>query len=258
MRQWFAPRPAPLALRPDSTVDEVVAHLNSNSSRIQAWQADRVKVSARGAPFSGAATIKVERPKNLRVRVAGGLNTPMVDIGSNSEEYWFWNRESEEKLVFVAYHDEETIEQRQQRFPVPFEPEWVMEALGVSPIDPAEVRLEPGAQGSNTLLLVSERTSPRGRPMQKITEVDLRQGCVRQHVLRDEHGQLVARAVLSGYVPDRNTRAMLPTRIDFEWPQANLNMTMQLGQIEVNPQRIPKSTWTVPQIDGYEVRHLNH
>lgn len=245
----------PCQLPSNASAEQIVAHLNQNANRLTSWRATSVNISARGAAMSVGAMIAVEAPRNFRLIAKPPVGGPEVDLGSNDGNFWFWNKRAEEKYVFTARHDEELG--RQRRFPIPFQPDWIMEAMGVVAIDGEQIRMEPGPPRSNTIRLVSDRVSPSGQPVRKVTVVDPCHGVVREHVLYSANGQLIARAVLSGHFRDRTTQVVLPARIDLEWPQAQMALTMRLGQIEVNPPHLPAQTWAVPDYPGYEVFDLN-
>lgn len=257
-RDPFGPR-VPCALPADSTAAEVVEFLNANTARVHAWRADHVSISSRGTPFSANASLVVEAPRNFRLRVDSTFGPPEVDIGSNEDRFWVWNRRAEEKCVAVAYHDGESVER--SRFPIPFDPDWIMQALGVVPVDPASVALEPGPAGSRTARLVSDTFSPEGDPVRKVIMVDLCHGLILEHALFDENRQLIARARLSGHFRDKQSGGVLPAQIDLDWPQAQLAMTMRLGKppaaIVVNPPRFSEGTWAVPQIGEFPIIELN-
>ncbi len=79
---------------------------------------------------------------------------------------------------------------------IPFQPDWLIEALGVVPIDPKQVtRMEPG-ETHQTVNLISELLSPSGQPVQKVIRVDLRHGVVLGHYLYDANRRLIAKADL--------------------------------------------------------------
>jgi hypothetical protein len=268
MRNWFGPRDpfaqnAPCALPPDASNEMVVAHLNANISRVGAWRSDNVAIRGWGAaetPVRVDAKVAIEAPRRFRL-TAGTLAGEEVDLGSNQDQFWFWNRRSEEKYVFVAYHDQESVAGR--NFPIPFQPEWIMEVFGVMTIDPAETTCLPGQPGMpnqpNTIHLVANRTSPQGRPVRKITIIDTCHGVIREHALYDEQGQIVASARLSHHFREPRTQAVLPRQIDLHWPRANMGLTMWLDprHVEVNPQHIPDGVWQRPTKDGYQVFDLN-
>lgn len=260
-RDPFGPT-VPCAIPPDSTAAEVVAFLNLNTARVQAWRADRVSISSRGSPFSANASLLVEAPRNFRLRVDSTFGPPEVDIGSNNERFWVWNRRAEDKCVAVAYHDGESVEK--SRFPIPFDPDWIMEALGVVPIDPARVALHPGPSDpsvSRTAQLVSDTFAPDGAPVKKVIIVDLCHGRILEHALFDERGALIARARLIGHFRDTRSGGVLPSQIDLDWPQAQLSMTMKLGKppaaIVVNPPRFSDDTWSVPHMGDIPIIELN-
>ncbi|MGE5193749.1 MAG: hypothetical protein ACM3U2_14735 [Deltaproteobacteria bacterium] len=247
------PPPAPCVLSADASKEDVVAHLNDNTRKIRSWRTDRAKIRTRGVPVPLDATIAVESPRNFRLIVSAPMGPHEADLGSNQEHFWFWNKQNQEKHVFQARHDEPA---KLKRFPIPFQPDWIIEALGVIDIDPEEVTMEPGPP--KTIYLMAERVSPQGFKIRKITVVDTCRGVVTQHLLRDLHGQTIARAILSGYVRDERSQADLPTKIDLDWPQAQLEMHMTMSDIEVNPTRFPPGLWAVPHITGYSVYDLTH
>jgi hypothetical protein len=239
----------------DASKDDVVAFLNENSRKINSWRTDRAKIRTRGVPVPLDAYIAVQSPRNFRLIVTAPMGGPReADLGSNDEYFWFWNKQNQEKYVFQASHDEPA---KLKRFAIPFQPDWIIEALGVIDIDPDEVTMLPGPAGSKTVYLVADRVSPQGTKIQKITVVDTCRGVITQHLLRDLHGQTIARAILSGYPnPDKPASVILPTKIDLEWPQAQLAMSMTLPEIEPNPARFPPELWAVPHITGYAVYDL--
>jgi len=246
------PPPAPCVLSADASKDDVVAHLNENTRKISSWKTDRAKIRTRGVPVPLEAKIAVQSPRNFRLIVSAPMGPREADLGSNDEHFWFWNKQNQEKCVFQASHDEPA---KLKRFPIPFQPDWIIEALGVIDIDLDEVTLQPGPPGSKTVYLIADRVSPQGFKIQKITVVDTCRGVISQHLLRDLHGHTIARAVLSGY-PDKPGAVALPTKIDLDWPQAQLAMSMTLSDIEVNPARFPPELWAIPHITGYSVYDL--
>lgn len=251
---------APCVLQADATAVEVANHLNANTAQIRSWRAEHVKLVGHGkaqTPVAVSGTLVLEAPRNFRL-VATALGMEEVDFGSNPEQFWFWNRRSEEKYVFVAYHDQESTRQNQQ-FPIPFQPEWIMETFGVIPIDAANVVNEPGPAGTRTIQLISQVDSPQGGALRKVTLVDMCHGIVTEQALYDERGQ-VATAKLSNYayfaVPGSKKPVFLPRRYDLHWPKAGLGLTMEMSQIEVNPQRISERIWQRPVKEGFEVYEL--
>ena len=261
--QRFGPPAAPCVLRDDSTQADVVNHLNDNTKKLLSWRATRafIKIHGQGIidPPKVGAMIAVESPRNFRLVASTPLGNE-ADLGSNQEHFWFWNKHNEEKYVYQAQHDLEP--ERMRRFPFPFQPDWIMESLGVIEIDTQQpLTMQPGPAGSHIVFLTADRLSPQGLKVRKVTAVDLCLGVVREHALYDARGDLIARAVLRDHAHFRNIRnngqdVVLPRAIDLEWPQAKLNLTMTFSEIEVNPENISRGTWDVPKIRDYPIRDM--
>ncbi len=241
-------------LTANTSKEEVIGYLNDNTHKLMAWKTDNATIATRGKggiPIHVRAEIAVESPRKFRLIAYSPVGRE-VDLGSNPEKFWFWSKHNEEKHVFTASHDKEIG----SSYRVPFQPDWIIESLGVIDIDPEKTTMLPGDPGSNTVYLMADRVSPQRQKIRKRTVVDLCRGVVREHSLFDARGQMIARAVLSNHSLDTTSQAMLPKRIALDWPQAELHMTMDLSDIEVNPAYIPEELWKVPKITGYPVFDL--
>jgi hypothetical protein len=239
-------REAACVLSPDPSLPEVVAHLNNNISRVQAWRSTDVSIRtlANGMPVTLSASIAVQQTRNFRLLARSPFGEEAV-LGSNDERFWFWMNRNDPHALFTVRHDE--ISLAQQRVNIPFQPDWLLEVLGVIPIIPTEIELQPDLTDSGVLSLVSERTSPSGQPVRRVILVDKCHGHTVAHSLYDASNQLIAKAELGNYQLDPATGAMLPHRISLEWPQAGLGMTMSVGSLEVNPLVMPAQFWEVPR-----------
>lgn len=255
---WGKPysRYARCQLRPNMPLPELVEYLNQNINRLGSWRATRARIAMRGpggVPLSISASLAIEAPRNFRL-LASSLTGREVDLGSNPDQFWFWNRRDEQnKFVFTCRHDQ--LARAQQRFPIPFQPDWIMEALGVIPLNPGEFVLESGTK-PHRARLIAQRVSPQGQPVTKVVEVDTCHGLVLEHALFDATGRLIARATLSGHYQDSASGVVLPGRVDLEWPTEQLSLAIHLGTIEVNPVGIPPGTWGVPAMPDYPIRDL--
>ncbi len=87
--------------------------------------------------------------------------------------------------------------------------------------------------------------------------VDTCYGHMLEQSLYDEtSGNLIARAIFRDHRADPATGVVLPHRIELQWPQAKMALTMQVGQIEVNPANLSAQTWQLPSIPDYPIRDL--
>lgn len=253
--KWMLPQlgSTPCQLPRDITRTELVALLNQRTSQLIAWRSTDVKINSRDIPVSLSASVSVESPRNFRLQ-ARSLTGEEADFGSNQDRFWFWMKRSPQPYVFFARHEDMPL--IGSRLPLPFQPDWLMEVLGVIPLDGSAMTLQRSSESPEVIRLVSERTSPAGRPVRRVIEVETCYGHIVAHELYDRSGQLIARASLSDYRTDEETGLPLPHHIALEWPQAQLDMTLRIGTIEVNPPSIPAQVWRLPDYPGSKPLNL--
>lgn len=243
----------PRALMADATPDEILEHLNNQRSQIVAWRSTDVRIKASGTGVispSLSANVSVESPRNLRF-TARSIRGTEVDFGSNSDRYWFWMRTSEPDIVLTGSHDGLD---RQHAVPVPFPPSWLMESLGVIPIDPSTVQVLRDPDAPDTVRLVSV-DYVQGQKVEREMVVDLALGQIVEHSLRDGKGKLLTKAGLDDF-RSTSTGVLMPRRITLNCPEAGSTMTMTIGQIEVNPS-IPVATWQMQMDPNLKVVDLD-
>lgn len=233
-------------------LEEVVAHVNQNTELVQSWRANNVRIQANNMPLSG--TLAVEKGRHVRLVVNSPLGSE-VDLGSNDERFWVWSRRMEPAYVTCKH---ENMDVARQSLGVPFEPDWLMEALGVSPLPATGVTMEADPTNQQVRLIQQVMTA-HGRPLRRVVLVDLKKGngIVVEHSLYDYFGKRVALARLSGHRLDKESGAVLPHRVMLDWPQSQMQIVMDLGKIQVNPKSIPSQVWAMPELPGYEVVDLD-
>ncbi|MBC8114216.1 MAG: hypothetical protein H7062_07555 [Candidatus Saccharimonas sp.] len=242
-----APRPR---WADDPQVEEVVDHLNRNVDKLQAWRANSVRIRANNMPLSG--TLAVERGRHLRL-VVNSIAGNEVDMGSNDDLFWIWaKRMPPPEYVYCRHEHTEAV---RQAMGIPFEPEWLMQALGVSPLQSVGTKLEiePTLRQAR---LVQQVTSAHGQPLRKVILVDLPRGLILEHSVYDYNGKPIAVARLDEHQLDKASGVVLPRRVKLDWPQSDMSLVMNLGQVEINPKGIPSQIWDMPAMKGYQVVDL--
>ncbi len=256
MRHWIAfsrPVPSPSAILPmDASSDEIIAALNDNITQLYAWRSTDVKITAKqhGVPIMLSAMMAVESPRKLRL-MATSLAGNEVDLGSNPERFWFWVRRSEPHGIMTASYDD--VEEGKPLGPLPFQPEWLIETLGVIPIVGRQFTMqelpartsEAGRSSSRFVAFVAEHETPQGRRIKRTMVVDVAYAAIVEHSLHEPSGQLIARARLSHYQREPGG-PRLPHRIELNWPEAGCDLTIRVGSIEVNPPSVTEQTWSMP------------
>ncbi|HID77162.1 MAG TPA: hypothetical protein EYP56_14345 [Planctomycetaceae bacterium] len=131
-------RPSPWTPPPvftaQPTLEQVIAAVNANSSRIQSFATERATLSGPGIPTL-RASIVFQRPRRFRLRGETGLSGPELDVGSNDELFWIWIRRSQPKALYHCRHDQFAASPVRQSLPI--QPDWLIQALGVVEFDPA-------------------------------------------------------------------------------------------------------------------------
>jgi hypothetical protein len=224
--------------------EQLVDYLNRNAQRFVSLESvgqDGVFIDAvsDGQKIGVSATLACQKaatpgtPPNFRMvaRVAG---TSEVDIGSNSQEFWYWIKKAPEPYVFhCSYAD---FRAGRARTAFPFQPEWVVEALGMAEYDPNQryqVR-----EGKNTYELIQQAVSPQGQPIQKVTVFNRnaaqnRAPQVMAHILRDASGKEICSAQITQVQSDAGG-VVVPRVIFMDWPQAKMKMKMELKDVRIN------------------------
>lgn len=254
----FLPQQAPVCvLPPNASYTQIVNHLNNQTAGVYGWQSSSVKIKARqkgGLPMPALnAMLIVEQPKRFRLRASSPLGAE-VDFGSNNDRFWFWVKRNEPKQVFTLRHDH--YESMGSQLNIPFEPDWLMEALRVVPLNEKELSIQKEGQNSPNVKLISDRLLPNGKLVQKILVVNLCTGYIIEQSLYDSQGQRIATATFGEYRNCSNTNAILPHVIKLDWPQTGIVLTMTMANIDVNPANVPGEVWEVPQYPGYPVLDL--
>jgi hypothetical protein len=131
----------------------------------------------------------------------------------------------------------------------PFEPRWLIEALGVVQFDtglPNHLTVLP----NDRLRIDTDRDTPEG-PMKKITIIDGSQGWVLEQYLYDAHRRLVARSIASGHRQDPLSGLVMPTVVQIDSPAAKLSLRIDLGNVEINRLSGDRTAlWTMPSVPG--------
>ena len=163
------PNPPAASLPPTSeapTKEQILDYLNDNARRVQSLRFADVELTVTQGPksFGLRGTMVSEKPRNFRLSTRT-LGNPVVDLGSNDQEFWYWIHKAETpNLVYCSYKD--LSDGRVSRMPWPFQPEWVMESLGLGTYGPPEKHeLEYDA---DTIKLVKKSTSLQGTPVRTV------------------------------------------------------------------------------------------
>jgi hypothetical protein len=227
------------------TVEKLIAYLNNNAQRIPPGQALNctnvtIDVAAEGGQVGISARMQCQAPRNFLLSgiVAGN---PVVDIGSNDKEFWFWSKQFNPPYLYHCSYD--ALAQG-VKVPFPFQPDMVLNALGLGLYDPArkyDMKIVNDKRGQPAFIELTEQTrSPENKPIQKVTVFNyhqvqqLSQPQVVAHVLKDEHGKVICSASIRSAQQVGTNGPIIPRIVDFNWPEQKMTMRMRIE----NPQLI--------------------
>ncbi|MBI1915904.1 MAG: hypothetical protein HYS12_14390 [Planctomycetes bacterium] len=223
---------------PQPNAVAMVSYLNENAQRMQGltFTSVSMRASQDGNVGSIDGRLDCQRPRNFRL-TGKAVGQPMVDIGSNGEEFWYWISKANPPYVYhCSYTD---LARPDIIIPFPFQPDMILAALGMAQYDqsrPYEVRVNNAAR---TVELIEPTRSPQGQPLQKITV--FRSGPVRAdepiviaHILRDAQGKDICKATITHAQTDPATRVVVPRRVQLVWPMEKIELTMKLEGLHVN------------------------
>jgi hypothetical protein len=226
--------------------EQLVAYLNHNAHLVRSLETigrEGMYIDARQdgqTPVGLSGNLACQKsatpgaPANFRL-VAHVLGKNEVDIGSNSQEFWYWIARAPQPYVFhCSYAD---FRAGKAQMPFPFQPEWIVEALGIAEYDPNRRYLVREAR--LTYDLIEETTAPNGQPVRKVTvfnrgEVRGRLPQVAGRVLQDAQGREICSAWVTEVQSDARTGAVLPRVVKLRWPMEKVELAMTLKDVRVN------------------------
>lgn len=237
----------------DMPFPDLVDYLNRNTDQISSWRCNDATLKARGGPLlvpSLNAMIAIERPRRFRLQ-GTVLNSNVVDLGSNDERFWVWVKNDEDPAILTSRHD--CLRAAQQQLPLPFEPDWLIEALGVIPLDPDEIEFEKHETDPKKCFFRRKRTAPDGSPVELVSMVDTCRGVIVSHTLSDRSRNMVAMARMSEHYRDGKNGPQLPHTVELSWPQAKLGLVLTMGHIDMNPESLSETQFEMPHMAGCPV-----
>ena len=227
--QEYAP---PRLTSANPTAPELVASLNDNARKIQSVGCRYLDIDcAQGSQSVGlSGWMYCQKPKSfhLTASLAGATE---VDMGSNDSEFWYWIRRSDPPYLFHCSHEE--FAKGQVRLPVPFQPEWIMEALGMAEYDPT--KSYQVVANKNTIELI-EPAALQGQTVNKVTVFTRgRNGLeVTGHQLRDSQNKVICTATIIHPQQDRATGAVIPKVVELNWEAEHVKMKLMMPNATVN------------------------
>jgi len=241
------------------TPDVLVSYLNREAAKLQSIDTRdlTIDVRAQGTSVSLDGTLLCQKPRYFKL-VGKKMGSQEVIVGSNEERFWFYvKRDPSDALFHCSYadYDKGAIE-----LPFPFEPEWVLEAMGMAHLSPdSSFRVD---EDRETYRLI-ETTTLRGQKVRKVTVFYKgfsrdNQPQVKARMLYDANDRLVCAATIkavSRFSLDQSSRTAYvtcPQEIKLEWPTQQTSLILDLGRMRVNGQ-LAMESFQMPHLGSRQV-----
>ncbi len=242
---------------------KLVGYLNREAEKIQSVRSRNVSftVSPQGDNYSLDAKLICEKPRRFSLVGRSALGTEVI-AGSNDERFWFWiKRDPSNALFYCSYDDFD----KGVDLPFPFQPEWVLEVLGMAPLSsPDKYTLEEDTVGKEKVLRLSEQITFQGQPAKKVISMyrDNATGNAPQvfeRAIYDKSGKVITIAkikevhrVRSNARGDYPTTIIVPKYIVLDYPSFDTKLTLIIGDPQVNTATDP-TDFTMPKVGAKTV-----
>ena len=244
------PNSAPVVFEAAPDQQRLIQVINANTAEVRQLSCE-IQIRMDGVPpLSG--TLIVEKPRRLRLK-AGliGISEMGVDVGSNDDEFWIWNKAAiggQVPAIYFAKHSE--FAQSSMRQMIPFEPQWIIDALGLMTL-PNDVSIQgPFTRADGRYELRQEAQTAAGL-VTKILVVDPKTGLVQQQSIYNAQLKLIAYANAIQHQYFEEYHASLPRRIEIVaiGPDHRPNaITVDLSGHKINQlYGDPALQWLMPQ-----------
>jgi hypothetical protein len=257
--------------------EDAVSYLNDRAARLQSIQYSEVRLRASGrdllVPVSLHGDLAAVQPRNFRLKVDGKM-AGKVDLGSNDQQFWMYLDDTKQPVyVFCAHQD---FEHGRAKLPagLQFEPDWVLQALGMTPFPATNQYKVTPSERDRTYTLSWSATTPSGSAIHKevifagdAADPARNQSQVKRHVVKDAKGKVIASAEVKSAktttVTDPKThqpaQVQYPTHVVLRWEEQKFELDLTLDQAQVNqffPEDQSRLLFTRPNIRGTVARDL--
>ena len=238
---------APVVLSDQANLDQIMAAVNMNTARVQTYNSSAARISTPGLPAL-RANIAAAGSQQFRLKADTVLTGTEVDLGSNNQEFWFWMKRSQPPALYYSSH--QAFAESQVRSVLPIEPTWLVEALGMATFTADAQHSGPRLIRPGQLEVRSDIQRPSGN-MVKVTVVDSTRAWILEQHVYNSRGERLASAVAKNHRFDPTTGVSLPTQVDVQIPQAQLNLSIDVSDYQINRMvGDPNLMFARPNYDG--------
>lgn len=225
--------------------DELVAVLNRQNEDLNGWRSSSTKLLADlpGYPeFTLPAQIACKAPNYFRLSASNFAAT--ADLGSNHSRCWAYIKPGEPAILTWKHEDTPLLQHASAGIPH-IDPKWLMQVLGITPLNAEDFELQTASNGN--LRLVAVEGGSGGRSVTRVVEVDrVRRVAIEHAVLECGNGRPIVVARLGNHRWKGNV--LIPHVVKLIFPQMKAEMKLTFRDVETNP-HLPDGLWHLPEND---------
>jgi hypothetical protein len=234
---------------PIPRVADLVKYLEDNAEKVRSLRCEEMDLSVGVGMFpsvSMSGMMASQRPRSFRMK-ASLLGNEQVDLGSNDQEFWYFIPKADKNQYYCPYQALNEPGRRIQ-LPIPIQPDWVMETLGMGSYGPPEkyhLKVEP-----NRFKLIQSTTNPMGKSVKKVIVFHRWQQKgsspqVTDFLLIDAetnkeicsaHIREVQSVPGTPGTPGSPGSGVVPRRMEINYPAEKLRMKLHFARVTINPQ----------------------
>ena len=252
-------RPRPTGALDPVQPSQLVTYLNERSGRLQSITDADVRVVAKSGIMSQTlqCTLYAAQPRNFRMAGDSGAVGAKVDLGSNPDQFWVYAKIPTLDPMFV-YASHTDFDTGRAKIPggIPFEPDWVMQAFGMTTFSPNNRYTVKTDDKARTYTLRWPAVTPGGASVIKevVFDGDAATGTrpqVKRHVIRDTKDKVIcyaeikaAKTVQTGGVDAKGLplAVQYPTSMELKWVEQKFEMDLLVRSAKINEPLTPEKT----------------
>lgn len=248
------PPPQPFVNSTQPTLEQITSGINRNSHLIRNFTTENASIQIPGVLIPLHARLTFERPKRLRIQgSATSLSSQEFDFGSNDTLFWLWMRRNPGEMWYCR-HDQYPASP--VRSDIPFDPDWLIEALGVVEFKPIDQHFGPTQLSDGNWEIMSHCQTPSGQYIKR-TVIDSKIGWIVRQELYTPQNTLVALAEAADLRFDRSTGIYYVKRVSVQCQGMEGKMSIDLGSPTFNTSAaFPSSMFVMPTFEGYRAVDL--
>jgi hypothetical protein len=234
--------------------DKLVNFLNERADRMRSveYSDTRMRVSGKGIPIPATldGNLAAMQPRMFRLVSSARLADAKLDMGSNDKEFWVFVKGpgGEEPMYVFASHEDFATGRAKMPGGIPFEPDWVMQALGMTTFPSTNQYAVAINERDRTYTLSWTAPTPTGAVRKEIVfDADAATGTrpqVKKHIIKNvKTNSVIAVAEIKTAQTERvgivngtqlPAAVQYPTHIVLKWIDPHFEMDLNLDKATVN------------------------